>query len=356
MLGASVAVLIVGFRNPGDVVGCLRSLSRAAPEPSFDVFIAENGGAPAMESLVGLLGAADSPCRPLSEPGLPGSSPDLVRRRLFRLMRPDGTAGGRVHVAEMRGNLGYAGGVNAWLRLLLRVPGWEGAWILNPDTEPAPTALAELVACAADRGKGMVGSCLTPMAEPTIVHSRGLRWRNFVAKTLAVDRHAPILPAPDPADVENRLVAPSGASMYVTRALIEKIGLMDERYFLYFEDLEWGCRAKRLNEVGYAHRSVVAHKGGTTIGSAGRRAAMSPLSVYLETRNRILFVRDKHPAWLPWVIAMQVVHSLLFGTSGAFTNLRFAFRGLVAGIVGENGRPDRVFDEKARQPAVQRQS
>ena len=41
---ADVAILIVGFRNPADIVTCLTGLSKAAIGPSFDVFICENGG------------------------------------------------------------------------------------------------------------------------------------------------------------------------------------------------------------------------------------------------------------------------------------------------------------------------
>ena len=340
---ARIVVIVVGFRNEADIVDCLRALSRAQPEPTFEVFIAENGGPAAMNALVNVLAADRSPCRPVSEPELPIDSAVMRRRRLFRLAGADDNPGSRVHIAEMTENLGYAGAINAWLRPLLQIPGWEGAWILNPDTEPSPSALAELVAYSVRRAKGMVGSCTTSMSHPDRVHSRGLAWRKLVAKSLAVDYHAPISPAPDPDDVEARLNAPSGASIYVTRDLIRQIGLMDERYFLYFEDLEWGCRAKHMGGVGYAHRSVVPHKGGTTIGSAASRAALSPLAVYLEMRNRILFVRDRYPAWLPWTVLMQIVHAAAFGAVGAFKNMAMGFRGIVAGISGEVGRPDRIL-------------
>ncbi|MEH2507272.1 N-acetylglucosaminyl-diphospho-decaprenol L-rhamnosyltransferase [Bradyrhizobium sp. AZCC 1578] len=343
-----VVVVVVGFRNAGDVADCLRALARARREPTFEVFIAENGGPVAMDSLVKLLVANGGPCQAISEPELPIDSPLMLRRHLFRLVNTDGSLGSRVYVAEMVDNLGYAGAINAWLRPLLQIPGWQGTWILNPDTEPTPSALAELVAYSARCGKGMVGSCTTLTTNPDCVHSRGLAWRKLAAKTLAIDYHAPITPAPNPDDVEARLIAPSGASCYVTRNLIEQIGLMDERYFLYFEDLEWGCRAKHLGEIGYAHSSVVPHKGGTTIGTSGSRAKLSVLAVYLEFRNRILFVRDRYPAWLPWTVLMQIVHACSFGAVGAFKNMMAGFRGLLAGISGEVGRPDRILKAHKR--------
>jgi N-acetylglucosaminyl-diphospho-decaprenol L-rhamnosyltransferase len=248
-----------------------------------------------------------------------------------------------VHVVQMSENLGYAGAINAWLRTLLKLPGWHAVWILNPDTEPTPSALLELAKYAKTHAKGMVGSRIVDPSKPGEVAIRGLRWNRIAARTTAVDRRASVAIEPDSTEVEAQLDAPSGASLYVTRDLIDRIGLMDERYFLYFEDLEWGCRAKALGALGYAHQSIVPHEGGTTIGSAATRAGSSRLSVYLEFRNRILFVRQWHRAWLPWTVVMQAVHIAAFMSVGSFRNMYAAARGLSAGLRGEVGRPDRIL-------------
>jgi N-acetylglucosaminyl-diphospho-decaprenol L-rhamnosyltransferase len=339
-LAAEVVVLVVGFRNPADVAACVRALAGAPPEPSFEIFIAENGGPKAMDAVVRSLLAEGGlhPC--VADADVP-AEPRLVRRQRLQWESPDGTRRIGVNVAETTENLGYAGGVNAWLRPLLQVPGWTGAWILNPDAEPSPRALAELVAYAAERDKPMVGSRLLVSPDADYVHSRGLAWRKLAAKTAAVDFRTQGMQAPDPDDVDARLDAPSGASLYVTRALVEAIGLMDERYFLYFEDLEWGMRAKPFGGVGYAHASVVPHKGGTTTRAADR--SPSALTTYLEFRNRILFTRSRYPAWLPWTIAMQVVHVALLFLRGPRTRVVVAVRGIVAGVLGEVGRPDHII-------------
>ena len=187
-------------------------------------------------------------------------------------------SGALVIVGEAPENLGYAGGINAWMRPIVEQRSYSGLWILNPDTQPEPDALVELVVYAQTRHRGMVGSRIVSATEPGRIHSRGLRWRPAWASTEAIDYQAPLSVVPDPAEVEARLDAPSGASVFVTQDCIEKIGLMDERYFLYFEDLEWGLRAKQQCGLGYAWRSIVHHQGGTTIGSAGVRAKQSPLS------------------------------------------------------------------------------
>ena len=59
-----------------------------------------------------------------------------------------------VHVGEACENLGYAGGVNAYLEPLLAIAEWPGVWILNPDTEPEPDALRELVQYAVKHRPG----------------------------------------------------------------------------------------------------------------------------------------------------------------------------------------------------------
>jgi hypothetical protein len=335
----SVAIIIVGFRNPHDIIGCLRSLACANTDPTFEVFISENGGPQAFDALVAALEADDTVCVPASDAVFPAGSFAFERRLQFSLIGLDGAVRQRVSVAEMPDNLGYAGGVNAWLRPLLRVAGWRGVWILNPDTEPRPDALAELVNYAARRGKGMVGSRLILITEPERVQTRGLAWQKLRASVVAIDRYALASVEPDIDELERRLDAPSGASIYATRELIDRIGLMDERYFLYVEDLEWGCRAKKSGAVGYAHRSIVPHKGGTTIGTASRRIDRSRLSVYLESRNRILFVRKNFPLWLPWTVVMGLAHAATFTTVGAFGNLVAALRGLAAGVAGEFGKP-----------------
>jgi len=333
----AIPVLIVAYGNAADIVGCLTALCRARSKPGFEIFICENGGPQAYAALLAALTAENGPCRDLGDDTVL-NTPLLQARRLLSLETeaPDTL----VHLGQATENLGYAGGVNAWLRPLMTVPDWPAAWILNPDTEPAPDALLELTAYAERWGKGMVGSRLIPSAEPDFVHSRGLHWCKGRAVARAVDLRSPRDFEPDPQSVDARIHAPSGASLYVTRACMERIGLMDERYFLFFEDLEWGMRARQQFGVGYAHRSIVVHAGGTTIGSSTRTARQSPLSVYLEYRNSILFVRDKFPVWLLWTVMVQLSRIVVKSRAYPIGSFKAAFRGIVDGVRGESGRPN----------------
>jgi GT2 family glycosyltransferase len=339
---AEIPVIIVTFRNAGDAVCCLQALSRVGSVRCLEVYICENGGREAFDQLVMTLTGPDGPCGPGPlPPTLTGSR--FVRTARLQLRASSSAQLITVHIGEAVDNLGYGGGVNAWLDPLLAVPGWPGVWILNPDTEPAPDALKELAEYAVKHGRGMVGSRLSTQSAPDIVHCRGLAWRKWRAATRSVDFRTPAAVRQLPDDVDRRLDAPSGASIYVTRDCVERIGLMDERYFLYFEDLDWGLRAKNRGGVGYAHRSLVMHEGGTTIGTAVSRRKQSPLAVYLDFRNRILFVRRHFALWLPWTVLVELAEIAEYARIRTFRNMRAAMGGMAAGLAGRASRPDGVL-------------
>ena len=339
---AAIPVIAVTFRNAADVTRCLAALGRMGADPDFGVFICENGGPAAFDTMLAALTGPDGPCSPDLLPPLV-ASPRFARMVRLRLATGDAAQHIAVHVGESCENGGYAGGVNAYIEALLPHPGWPGVWVLNPDTEPAPGALRELVDHAARRGCGMVGSRLVSPESPDLVQNRGLAWRKWRAATIAVDRLAPGALRPAAEAVEQRIDAPSGASIYVTRDCMLRIGLMDERYFLYFEDLDWGLRAKRVGPVGYAHDSIVLHEGGTTIGSGATRRQHSPLAIYLEFRNRLLFVRRHHMAWLAWAVVMEILELLEYARTRAFATMFAGARGLWAGVLGRTGRPDALI-------------
>ena len=332
-----VPIVIVSYGNPQSVVTCARALSRLATEPKHEIFVAENAGAAAFDALAAELLADSGPCVAAS-PADTTPIATSVRQQSLRLLHDDGTPGPYIHLAEMPENVGYAGGVNAWLRPLLKVKGWRGAWILNPDTEPEPGALVELAVHAATRRKSLVGSRL--VYKDNRIDTRGMVWRKMRGAVLGIDKHAPAAAEPDVEFVERLIDAPCGASTYATRELIDHIGLMREQYFLYFEDLEWGVRAKEHGRsIGYAHSSVVLHDGGASIGSADVRSRRSRLSVYLDSRNRLLFVREHHPRWLLWSIVIGLAECGAYVAVGSAPNFFAALRGLIAGIAGETGRP-----------------
>lgn len=331
----ATAVIIVSYRTPDDIADCLGAIDQLEGGNEFAVFIVENGGPAAHESIVKATsdlcgGIAGEPATALDETA--GASRH-VRSRTFKLP----LSGASVSVAEANDNLGYAGGVNSWLERIFGNPHWDGFWILNPDTAPEPMALEALITACAQSGKGMAGSLILDYRERDRIASRGLRWRRWRSAALGVDKGRTLShPLPEPL---NEIDAPSGTSFYVTRSCLDAIGFMNEDYFLYFEDLEWGMRAKAAGFLCRADASLVPHKYGSALGSATRRADRSPLSVYLDARNTLLFTKFNDSRFLAWAIILSLVKTLEFCAVGSMQNAAAAFSGVVAGVKGESGKP-----------------
>lgn len=77
-----------------------------------------------------------------------------------------------------------------------------------------------------------------------------------------------------------------GGAMMISRAALEKVGLMPEVYFLYYEEFDWCEQFKRKGyKVYYQYKSLIYHKESMTTGKN------SPLKTYYITRNRLLFMR-----------------------------------------------------------------
>ena len=327
-------IVIVSYRTPDDVAACLASLDALQTEfGAIRVYICENGGVAAWSDLCETLVRPDSACALAEELSL-SFRHDFSRISGLRLRK----SGHPVLLGCASENFGYAGGINAWLMPLMAHPGWRGCWILNPDAQVAPEALTALVVHAVDRNLGMVGSRLVEAPGATRILNRGLHWRPVLASTSAVGRNAIASVEPDPEATEASLDAPCGASLYLTRRCAEALVPLDEQYFLYYEDLDCGIRARLAGfRLGYAHHSIVVHPGGRSIGSQSSRYVGSPLAIYLEFRNRLLFVRTHYPRWWVWTALMACLHALRLLPRGGFGP---AARGLKAGLCGETGRPD----------------
>jgi GT2 family glycosyltransferase len=184
---------------------------------------------------------------------------------------------------QSESNLGFAGGNNLGIRYALERDA-DYVWILNPDTIVEPESLERLVQTMSRFPEaGIVGSRLVRGDDGVTVLFNGgtIDWKQGGKPVL------PDMGKPEK-DVQTQDVIPidyaTGASMLVRRQLIEEIGLLPERYFLYFEETDFNIRARRAGwKVLLEPRSRVLHFRR----SWGRVPA--PYYVYYFVRNRLLF-------------------------------------------------------------------
>ena len=120
-----------------------------------------------------------------------------------------------------------------------------------------------------------------------------------------------------------------GAAMLIKREAIEKVGLMPECYFLYYEELDWSMMFTRAGyEIWYEPTCTIYHKESQSTGQ------YSPLRTYYITRNRLLLVkRNWHGLykWLAYGYLTCVVATkdfLIFAIQGKWSLSRAVFRGI----------------------------
>jgi GT2 family glycosyltransferase len=81
-----------------------------------------------------------------------------------------------------------------------------------------------------------------------------------------------------------------GGGMMVKREVLEKVGLLPDHFFLYYEELDWSERIRKQGyKIYYQPKSLIYHKESMTTGKT------SPLKTFYLTRNRILFMRRNMP-------------------------------------------------------------
>lgn len=161
----------------------------------------------------------------------------------------DAVAQLRAAFPHLERNLGFAGGGNVGIRSLAK--GADYVWLLNPDTLPDAKALSAMVERAERDAQGAVGAVLYEMDKPERVQAWGggevvLPWG--LIRLLTHPRQA------------RRLRYISGASLLIRRTALERVGLLDEGFFMYGEDCDYGFRAGL--QLAVADSARVLHKGG----------------------------------------------------------------------------------------------
>ena len=114
-----------------------------------------------------------------------------------------------------------------------------------------------------------------------------------------------------------------GAAMMIKREVIDKVGLMADDFFLYYEELDWCARIRKAGfDIMIEPRAKVYHKESVTVG------AMSPLKTYYLNRNRIYFMRRNFSAADVFLFSLFLVfftipkNSLMYILRGQFDHLK----------------------------------
>ena len=236
-----------------------------------------------------------------------------------------------VELLELHENLRFAGGNNAGIRHVLE-RGADAIMVLNNDTEADP-ALCEKLMQALDQSPGPAAA--TPLiyfGPPTariwyagghcvpafgFVGHRGLRQLDH-GRYRSVERTGYL----------------TGCCILARREVWERVGLIDERYYIYAEDADWSLRARAAGvALLFVPTARLWHKVSASSGEAG------PWKVYQRLRaNLTLFERHARGigrvTWLPCFLAQQIGLAGWFALRGRLDSAAAIPRGLRDAITG----------------------
>ncbi len=251
-----VSIIILNYNGREDTLACLRSMEHLT-YPTVEVIVVDNGSTD---------GSVEA----------------------FRAQHP------RFKLIETGANLGFTGGNNVGIHHALE-QGADYILLLNNDTIVAPDMLDVMVdVMEADAHIGVAGPTIYYYDAPETIWSAGggIDWTRGVTWMIGLDQEDKAQFGLQPRQVD----FVTGCAILARRSVWEQAGLLDDKFFMYYEETEWCVRARRAGfAIVHVPAAMVWHKI-----SIAQRAA-STRTYYYMTRNRLLFLRNCHAGLRTWV-------------------------------------------------------
>lgn len=330
----AVVIVLLNWNGWRDTIACLESVLRL-DYPNYRVVVCDNASTDDSLAHIRAWLRGEEPV-----PQVPAELSRLVQPALSKPMEweecepgefKSGSDQARLTLIQTGANLGFAGGNNVGIRHALAAGETEFVWLLNNDTLVEPDALHHLVVRAQRApAPGVVGSALCYMHAPALLQALGgasFDPRRCRGMPLCGGEPFRELSAEEHLALERRTAYVIGASMLVSRAYLEEVGLLAEDYFLYYEELDWAERAKGRYSLGLAAASRVYHKVG---GSAG--TDISPFSLAYLVRNQLRFTQRFYPQYLVLVRLQILLDGVKYLLKGQLAHARLAFKAAIMQI------------------------
>src|SRR3569623_1328721 len=207
----------------------------------------------------------------------------------------------QVELIQTGENLGYAGGNNVGLAELLS-RGVEYVFVLNPDAIVEPDTVGRLLERAdADAELAAVSPVITYRDSDRIWYGGSeINWRTGETPHSGEGRVLGSVP------VGKFTARFCGCAALLRSSALARVGLFDERFFLYFEDTELSVRLGKAGfKIGVESSAVCRHANSTSTGG-GR----SGVYQYYMPRNRLMLLEEHTGTTVPALLAVRLAYSL----------------------------------------------
>jgi GT2 family glycosyltransferase len=222
-----------------------------------------------------------------------------------------------VEIIRSEANLGFTGGNNLGISYAIRNYQPDYFLLINPDTIVKKNFLVELYKTLLSHPQAGIACSKIYFYKDNEYHKKSylksqrgkvlwygggsIDWENFVADHRGVDEV-------DRGQLDHQTQSDfcTGCCILIKREIIEKIGLLDKKFFLYSEDVDFCLRVKKAGFKNmFSPNSVIWHKNAASSGGAGNKVQM-----YYQTRNRILLV-FKHGSLRNKILIFRLIFQLL---------------------------------------------
>lgn len=259
----SIYIILVNYNQYGDTINCIKSLEETAYK-NFKIIVIDN------KSENDSIKFLEKACK---------------KHTLINLSK----------------NLGFAGGNNVGIKYALKKDA-QYILLLNNDTivnidfiKPMLETFDKHSDC------GIVGNKIMYYNPKNMIWFAGgkIDWRKFIGYHFGIGEIDK-----GQYDKEGKIDFMTGCCMLIKREVFEKVGLLPEEYFMYFEDLDFCVNVQNFGfKIYYNPKSVIYHKVGNSGGGE-----QSVFSIKWGTRNRLLFANK----YKNKVKKIKFIYSMLF--------------------------------------------
>lgn len=248
-----VSILLVNFNNNHFTIDCLRSLMKLNYQ-NFEVIVTDNGS---------------------------------TQSNYLKLKKEINFFFSKLNIKLIRSNikLYFAGGINK----AIKESNGEYICLLNNDTEVKPNFLDNIIKyMEKNEDIGMLCPKIVYFTKPNYLWYAGAYLN---PRSIYFSYHIGMGQKDNEQyDQIKETSYVAGTALFTRRDVIEKIGLLDEIFFMYAEEVDWNYRAKQIGyKLIYFPETVVYHKVNPITKENRLGYRENPFQVYLYTRNKIIF-------------------------------------------------------------------
>lgn len=291
-MSRQVCVIVVNWRLKEETLACLRSVEQL-----------------------------DVPCRIIV---VDNGSADGSVEQIARYCAP-------AEIIALPANIGFAAACNRGIAHALDDSACEFVMLLNNDAVVHPQTIARLLCAAqAHPEAGILGPKVYCQDRPNVIWYAGAHRRRGVL--LASDTGRGQIDHGQFRHIRS-VDYVFGAAMLIRRSVLERVGVFDEQFFLYLEDLDFSLRAQRAGfKLLFVPEAHVWHAGSAS------SADQPEWRIYHLVRSSVLFLKKHAGIWFFPLMVVWFLATFKFTLAGLrqkrLRSLHHYYRGFVAGVAG----------------------